>query len=86
MECNTRVITNTAHLNSVSIRQKLLHGCRRWWAIQWLRLRIAQERRTLAGLELRELIDMGIDPMRAKQEYQKSFSDIPNSRIPVEFR
>lgn len=59
---------------------------KRWWAMQALKVSIAEERRKLATLELRELKDMGIHPSDAQHEYQRSFDDIPTARIPKRLR
>lgn len=83
MNRNTCIPT-TQHL-SHSASQAMRNGLdflKRWWAIQLLKLSIAEERRRLATLDARELKDMGIHPADAQLELQRSFNDIPADRIP----
>ncbi|MEL6218311.1 MAG: hypothetical protein AAFR79_07575 [Pseudomonadota bacterium] len=45
---------------------------------EWIR--VARERRALAKLDHRALIDMGIDPTAARIESERPFWDLPRTR------
>jgi uncharacterized protein YjiS (DUF1127 family) len=62
-------------------KSPVITGLRCWLQRQLVKVHIARERRELAALPPHLLRDIGVDPIDAKREGRRSFSDIPQCRL-----